>query len=562
MEIHRKPIRLILTITALTLLLSILLACDTEATPVPEDTPVAEPAAVSAPAPPAASVIEPSAQPQATAASEMAAPDLATNAQVPVQARAEAQAPAPVATEEPAPTEEPTPTLAPTPEPTATPTLAPKATPAPTATSAPETTPTLPPTATSAPETTPTLPRTATPAPETTPTTAPTPMPVPMVQTDQAGAQAEACRLSGIVHGSVSIASTNSVAGQVSRHAVRFQLCPAIESQANALGSKPPDKIGLLWESTRKWPSDGFVLDQPGAAGITLSESGTARVWPATVDFSEAIDPKLNRDYCSLSWAHYDFTDFQGVTVEFPPAVVNDSSLYRADFPLNLQFWVPESAGMSNPRSIGEYRWRIVLFRDVPNARRTSFTSITSSKVTAYTPRELQLFPHLDNASTMVTLVGHGFKPLEPVQSVHIGTIDVTPDYKTSTDGRGDFELEIQVPGLDVGLTTVQVQVDGKTPSAEFTVTYSGHIGVPLHKAEESFGKLGDNFVRAFHYNADTCRWTFYDPESWEENDLRYLITGLTYWVLVKEPDEVILNNSTRNLTCTPEGNCWNQIEW
>ena len=382
-----------------------------------------------------------------------------------------------------------------------------------------------------------------------------------LVQTDQAGAQAEQCRSSGIVHGSVSIASTNSVARQVSGHAVRFQLCPAIESQAIALGSKPPDKIALLWERHIRWPSDGFVLNQPGAAGITLSEVGTAKVWPATVDFSEAINPKLNRDYCSLSWAHYDFTDFQGVTVEFPPAVVNDSSLYRADFPLNLQFWVPESAGMSNPRSIGEYRWRIVLFRNSANARRTSFTSITSSKVTAYTPGELQLFPHLGGGGTTVTLVGQGFKPLAPVQSVHIGTIDVTPDYKTSTDGRGDFELEIQVPGLGVGLTTVQVQVDGKTPSAEFTVTGFG-VGTPLHGAGESFGKLGDNFVRAFHYNADTCRWTFYDPEFAEESDLRYLITGLTYWVLLKEPAEAILNYSTHNLTCTPEGNCWNQIVW
>ena len=266
-----------------------------------------------------------------------------------------------------------------------------------------------------------------------------------MVQTDQAGAQAEQCRLSGIVHGSISIASTNSVAKQVSGHAVRFQLCPAIESQVIALGSKPPNKIALLWERHIRWPSDGFVLNQPGAAGITLSEVGTARVWPATVDFSEAIDPKLNRDYCSPSWAHYDFTGFRGVTVEFPPAVINDSSLYRADFPLNLQFWVPESAGMSNPRSIGEYRWRIVLFRDFANARGTSFTSKTSSKVTAYTPGELQLLPDFGSAGTTVTLVGQGFKPLAPVESVHIGTIDVPPYYKASTDGRGDFELEILV---------------------------------------------------------------------------------------------------------------------
>ena len=288
-------------------------------------------------------------------------------------------------------------------------------------------------------------------------------MPVPIVQTDQAGAQAEQCWSSGIVHGSVSSASTNHGAGQVSGHAVRFQLCPAIESQAIALGSKPPDKIALLWERRIRWPSDGFVLDQPRAAGITLSEVGTARVWPATVDFSEAIDPKLNKDYCSPSWAHYDYTGVQAVTVEFPSAVVNDSSLYRADFPLNLQFWVPESAGMSNPRSLGEYRWRIVLFRDFANARGTTFASITSSIVLPYAPRELQVDPNFGGPGTTVTVSGHGFKPLAPVQSVHIGTLDVTPDYQASTDGWGDFGFEIVVPGLNVGPTTVQVQVGGET---------------------------------------------------------------------------------------------------
>ena len=46
MQIHRKPLRLMLSMAALTLLLSILIACDTEATPVPEATPSAEPAAV------------------------------------------------------------------------------------------------------------------------------------------------------------------------------------------------------------------------------------------------------------------------------------------------------------------------------------------------------------------------------------------------------------------------------------------------------------------------------------------------------------------------------------
>ena len=131
MQIHRKPLRLTLGMAALTLLLPILLACDTEATPVP------------APAPQAAIVIEPNVQPQATAEGKMAAPDPAPAVQGPARARAEAPAPAPTATPVPTPTEVPTPTLAPTatpvptPTPEPTPTLVPTATPAPTATEVP-----------------------------------------------------------------------------------------------------------------------------------------------------------------------------------------------------------------------------------------------------------------------------------------------------------------------------------------------------------------------------------------------------------------------------------------
>ena len=353
MEIHSNPLRLMLGMAALTLLLSILLACDTEATPVPEATPVAVSAAVSAPAPPAASVIEPSAQPQATEAGEIAAPAVATDAQVPVQARTEAPAPAPVATEEPAPSETP-PTLAPKP------TLAPTPTPTPT----PEPTPTLAPTATPA----------LTPTP--TPTLAPTPMPV------------------------------------------------------------------------------------------TTSTSCEA------------------------------------------------------------------------------------------------MASVTSSIVTAYTPGELQLFPDLGAPGTTVTVIGHGFKPWSPVQSVRVGTIDLPLEYKTSTDGRGDFKLEIIVPGLEVGPYTIQVEAGGETPSAEFTVTESWVAGPSPHRVDKIIKNLGDNFVRAFHYNTHICEWTVYDPEGPDKSDLFHFFTGEFYWILVKEPAEVRLNRKLRNLTCTPEGNCWNQIEW
>ena len=191
-----------------------------------------------------------------------------------------------------------------------------------------------------------------------------------------------------------------------------------------------------------------------------------------------------------------------------------------------------------------------------------AMASVTSSIVTAYTPGELQLFPDLGAPGTTVTVIGHGFKPWSPVQSVRVGTIDLPLEYKTSTDGRGDFKLEIIVPGLDVGPYTIQVEAGGETPSAEFTVTESWVAGPSPHRVDKIIKNLGDNFVRAFHYNTHICEWTVYDPEGPDKSDLFHFFTGEFYWILVKEPAEVRLNRKLRNLTCTPEGNCWNQIEW
>ena len=93
-------------------------------------------------------------------------------------------------------------------------------------------------------------------------------------------------------------------------------------------------------------------------------------------------------------------------------------------------------------------------------------------------------------------------------------------------------------------------------------MTESGIAGPSLHRVDEIIENLGDNFVRAFHYNTYICEWTVYDPEVPDKSDLTHLVFGELYWILVKEPAEVILNRKLFNLTCTPEGNCWNQIEW
>ena len=158
-----------------------------------------------------------------------------------------------------------------------------------------------------------------------------------------------------------------------------------------------------------------------------------------------------------------------------------------------------------------------------------------------------------------VTVSGEGFKSFVPISLVKIGTLDVTPAPKPATDGNGMMNFDVTIPGLDVGIQTIEVNVGRTTSSTGFTVTESGVNPGDIKEVAPSLEDLGDNFVNIWHFNNDTKAWSFYDGQ--EGSDLTHLITGETYLMQIKSTVEVILNGNTRNLTCVG-GNCWNQIVW
>ena len=158
-----------------------------------------------------------------------------------------------------------------------------------------------------------------------------------------------------------------------------------------------------------------------------------------------------------------------------------------------------------------------------------------------------------------VTVSGEGFKSFVPISLVKIGTLDVTPAPKPSTDGNGMMSFDVTIPGLDVGIQTIEVNVGRTTASTGFTVTESGINPGNIKEVGPALEDLGDNFVNIWHFNNDLKSWSFYD--GMEGSDLTHLITGETYLIQIKSTIEVILNNDTRNLTCVG-GNCWNQIVW
>ncbi len=160
---------------------------------------------------------------------------------------------------------------------------------------------------------------------------------------------------------------------------------------------------------------------------------------------------------------------------------------------------------------------------------------------------------------SVITVMGEGFKSFVPVSLVKIGTLDVTPAPKPSTDGNGMVSFDITIPGLDVGIQTIEVNVGRTTASVGFTVTESGLHPGNIVEVGAGLEDLGDNLVNIWHFNNDLKSWSFYD--GMEGSDLTHLITGETYLIQIKSTMEVILNRDTRNLTCVG-GNCWNQIVW
>ena len=186
-------------------------------------------------------------------------------------------------------------------------------------------------------------------------------------------------------------------------------------------------------------------------------------------------------------------------------------------------------------------------------------TNVTEVKQHMVPEGIIELSQTSGGPGSTISLHGEGFKSFVPVESVKIGTIEITPSPKPSTDGNGMMDFDVLIPGLDVGIQTVEVQVGGTTSSTGFTVTESGVNPGDIKEVAPALGDLGDNFVNIWHFNNDTKAWSFYD--GMEGSDLTHLITGETYLLQIKSTVEVILNGDTRTLTCK-DGNCWNQIVW
>ena len=364
-----------------------------------------------------------------------------------------------------------------------------------------------------------------------------------------AGAEPAECQTAGVVPGSMEILSDSNLAVSVSGHIIRFRLCPYPDrhAAAGAAAGPPvyPDSVSLLWERS-------FYLYPPEEKGIVLTATGAGKSWPAAAPYSP------RPCYAALQGT--------GVSVKFAAAEGLNGLIPAADrnIPLTLQFAIPETAEMINPFFSDEYQWRIALHYDRGDYG-DAYTATVMMPIVApplASTAGISLSQNGGSPGMTVTVVGHGFPPLSPVQSVRVDWIDVPPNGPASTDDRGQFRMDIIIPDLDVGWHLIQVEVDG-IPAAIPFIIVSGDTGGTLDTpTPEAIRDLGDNLVRVFHFDSSYNGWTFYDPQVPEVSTLTYFVQLECYWILVTEPAEVILNARTRNLTCPPDGKCWNFIVW
>ena len=151
-----------------------------------------------------------------------------------------------------------------------------------------------------------------------------------------------------------------------------------------------------------------------------------------------------------------------------------------------------------------------------------------------------------------ITVTGQGFKAFRSVNLIEIGTIESTPSPKPSTGATGGFTAEFLVPGLDLGIKNVTVEVGDTTASASLTIVEAGDGAMmpEVMMAEEATPDVAfaaviaeDNLIAVYHFDPATQNeapnygYTVYDarPLFMSGNNLDSIEPGQFYTVQVSE---------------------------
>ena len=176
----------------------------------------------------------------------------------------------------------------------------------------------------------------------------------------------------------------------------------------------------------------------------------------------------------------------------------------------------------------------------------------------------IEVTPSEGQPGDTITLTATNMKVYTEVDSVSIGgSTQNDPGVNTDRDGNVTVP-DVLIPGLDPGVYSVVINVDGTIAIGEINVlAESSAAGAPA-ELPGAVDNLGDNLVAIFHFDDVGKSWSFYDPrpEFADLNTLTEMVNGEAYWILVSETvDDVVLNNKARSLTCRG-ADCWNLEVW
>ena len=264
--------------------------------------------------------------------------------------------------------------------------------------------------------------------------------------------------------------------------------------------------IPVTGTSITPGPHEIKVIDTGGREGVaivnvaerTLSLSPTASRVGTTVTVTGAGFPGRNSATGSEGVQVVQIEYNENGTFRTVASVTPDSS---GSFTTTFQ--VPLNAGIPSTNSV-----RATFSYDATGDIRTLTThEIPEGGITLSASEAMP--------GDTITVTGEGFKAFRAVNSIMIGTIEATPSPKPSTDAMGTFTASFLVPGLDLGIKNVSVDVGDTTANASLDIieAAAGPMmpgdGMMMNEAMApamAFAPVvaEENLVKVFHFDPAT----------------------------------------------------------
>ena len=308
------------------------------------------------------------------------------------------------------------------------------------------------------------------------------------------------------------------------------------------------------------WPADmdddnptlisgTHTLDVEDSAGFV----GSTRLTIAEPTISVVPDVVGPRDYVVITGTNWPIDNSDNSNSGLVTVVISDDANARTY--------------SVYPDNVGRFTIEHRVSKDVaiPSTNQVKGSHSDVVKIGSFTvpAATVTVTPNQGQPGDIISLSATDMKPYAEADYVKVGgTTYNDPGANTDIDGNITID-DVLVPGLDPGIYSVIIDVDGTVAIGELEVLAEGPTGqsATLPEAVET---VGDELVRMFYFNGVDKTWSFFDPrpEFAGLNTLTSIINGQPYWILVSEEVEnVVLNNKTRNLTCVG-GDCWNQLVW